>query len=352
MKRKTTRHSRSAEVTKASMQKWFEKRARRGTLSPAHNLAHVESVGIHAGVLAEEMARKSGASKDSAKRTRRIAEATGTVHDIVRRATERTPHGVRGATTIKRMATLYPRVFGEFTPREIDILADATKAHELSFRELTKAIRGFSPRKKIVARSVHMADKLFEASGYRVLERRAFFVGKERLKGDLKYLKRLYGANAPLYAVAMESCMRLRARNVLGDYPKAIQPIARSLHVVQEKFYFGLLKQLGLTETRLIQEMERIKFPKFDRYNARIKSEVAKAASDRKVASTSKAVARDAAELVLQFNKAGSADTVLSKWKPKGKQAREWLQGMKSARVGGTEYLARLQRQIRRALTR
>jgi len=345
------RTARAREKTKEQIRKWFGARAKRGTLSPAHDLTHVESVSAHAGILAQELARKSY-PQQALGTIRDIAEAAGNVHDIVRRATERVPHGTQGAETIKRLRTRFPKAFGEFQSREIQLLADATRVHELSFPEFNKAIRNFSKRKRIIARAVYTADKLFEASGYRAIERRAFFVGNERMKTELAGLRTIYGKNAPLYAVAMESCMRLRARNVLGDYPKAIQPIARPLHATQQKFYFGLLKYLGISEATLVQEMEKVNFPKFDQYRQRIISEVAKAQSNRAVSNISNDVSSSAAELVMRFNKASSPETALKKWKPKGTQANEWLQGIRGARIGGKQYLDKVQRQIRTALAK
>lgn len=351
-KQPNARLHRSLKATKADMQRWFATRAKRKTLSKVHDLAHVESVGVHAGLLAEELALRKRFSKTSAKRIGILAEASGETHDIVRRATERKPHGPKGARAILALRRRYPKAFGEFSQKELEILADATRVHETEFAEFNKAIKGFSPRKKIVARSVHIADKLFEASGYRVLERRAFFVGKERLEKDLAYLKNIYGEKAPLYADAMESCMRLRAINVLSDYPKEIQPVAKPLHAVQEKFYYSALKYLGLNEKQLVQEMERINFPKFDKLGAKVKKEVARAASDNRIKTISPDAANSATELVMHFNKAASPDAALETWQPKGNQAKEWLQGMKGARVGGQEYLQRLQKQIHRALNK
>lgn len=351
-KQPTARLHRSLRATKADMQRWFATRAKRKTLSKVHDLAHVESVGVHARPLAEELALSRGFSKASAKRIGILAEASGEVHDIVRRATEKVPHGPKGARAILALRRRYPQAFGEFTIKELEILADATKVHETEFAEFDKAIKNFSPRKKIVARSVHIADKLFEASGYRVLERRAFFVGKERLEKDLVSFKGLYGEKAPLYAVAMESCMRLRAINVLADYPKGIQPIAKPLHTVQEKFYYGLLKYLGLNEKRLVQEMERVNFPKFDKLGAKVKKEVARTASERAVQAVSPDTANSAAELVMHFNKAASPDAALETWQPRGNQAKVWLQGMKGARIGGKRYLQKMQNQIHKALTK
>lgn len=351
-KQSNARLHRSLNSTKADMQRWFGTRAKRKTLSKVHDLAHIESVGVHARLLAEELALRRGFSKASANRTGILAEASGKVHDIVRRTTERKPHGPKGARAILTLRRRYPQAFGEFSQKELEILADATRVHETEFAEFNKAIKNFSSRKKIVARSVHIADKLFEASGYRVLERRAFFVGKERLEKDLAYFKNIYGEKAPLYAVAMESCMRLRAINVLSDYSKEIQPIAKPLHAVQEKFYFGLLKELGLNERRLAQEMEKINFPKFDKLGAKVKKEVARAASDNLINAISPDVANSATELVMHFNKATSPDAALENWRPKGNQAKKWLQGMKGARIGGETYLKNLQRQIHRALSK
>ena len=239
------RLKRSLRTTRKQMRGWFGTRAKRGTLSKVHDISHVESVANHAGILAEELALRQGFGRKEAIRIGIIAQAAGEAHDIVRRATERKPHGPKGAKMIMSLRVRHPKAFGWFTQAELEMIADATRVHETEFAEFENATKSFSPEKKIIARAVHVADKLFEASGYRVLERRAFFVGKERLEKDLANLKQLYGKKAPLYAVAMESCMRLRAINVLADYPKELQPIARPLHAVQEKFYFGLLKCLG-----------------------------------------------------------------------------------------------------------
>jgi len=355
MKRKQTgkqRIDKSLEATRADMRRWFKTRAKRGTLSKVHDLTHVESVSAHAGVLAEELALRKGFSRESAKKTRVLAEAAGSTHDIHRRKWERKPHGVMGSRAIRTLRARYPNAFGEFTQKELEILADTTLVHETSFAKFNKAIGKFSPRKKIVARAVHIADKLFEASGYRVIDRRAFFVGKERLNNPkgLAKLKNVYGKNAPLYAVAMESCRRLRQVNVLTDYPKSIQPIAKQLHAVQEKWYFGLLKYLEINEGKLLQEMNKVDFPKLD--EPKLMAEIKKANSDRKIKAISTDVMNSAAELVFHFNKAASPESALKNWKPKGKQAKEWLRGMKAARVGGQEYLQTLQRQIHRAVNK
>ena len=84
----------------------------------------------------------------------------------------------------------------------------------------------------------------------------------------------------------------------------------------------------------------------------KVKTEVAKASSDRQLATISPDVANSAAELVMHFNKAASPDAVLHSWKPRGAQAKEWLQGMNGARAGGRKYMQNLQIQIRKALAK
>jgi hypothetical protein len=247
----------------------------------------------------------------------------------------------------------YPAAFEGFTEREIKTLADVVGMHETPMGEIERVARRIgrgAPRKRIVFEALVLADKLFEASGYRVLERRAFFVGKERLKKDLAYLRGEYGKKAPLYAVAMESCMRLRAINALGDYPKWIRPIAKPLHEIQTRFYFGLLKHLGLSERQLVKEMERINFPKFSKYKDKINAEVAKANSSNRIKRLDADVALSAAELVGIFVKADSPNVAIKGWRPRGKAAREWLTGIGGARSGNKEYLRKLEVTVRRAL--
>lgn len=351
MKNMERRLKSGLQSTRRLTRKLFAKRAKKGELSKVHDISHVESVANHAKILAEELSLRNGFGKKDAIRIGILAQAAGQVHDIVRRATEKKSHGPQGASVILLSRAINPKAFGRFTQTELRMLAKATRVHETEFAEFENAIRSFSPAEKIVARAVHVADKLFEASGYRVLERRAFFVGKERLEKDLANFKQLYGPKAPLYAVTMESCMRLRAINVLEDYPRELQSIARPLHAVQEKWYFGLLKYLGLNEPKLAQEMERVNFPKFDKLGGKVKVEIEKANSGRQIAAINPDVANSAAELVMHFNKASSPDAALRTWKPKGTQAKEWLQGMNGARVGGRKYRQNLQAQIHKALT-
>ena len=175
----------------------------------------------------------------------------------------------------------------------------------------------------------------------------------------MKNFPELYGKNASLQAVAMESCMRLRGINYLADIEKAIQPIAAPLHAVQEKFYLGLLKKLGYSsEMQLLSEMERIKFPKLfdpikkgsnvlfvDKLKQAIKEESSRVAQIK----ITPDVAESAAEVVNHFVSAKSPSEAIATFKPKGAQAVEWLNGMRSYNEGTPQFLKNTQRQLRLA---
>jgi len=348
----TERLKRVSANTRTQMQKWFETREKRKQLSKVHAFDHVSAVGSQAGVLAHEFARKQGMSASEAKRVKYLAESAETLHDIVRRATERKPHGVEGKDVFLRLAKRYPNFF-EFKPEEITLIADAIELHELPYEEVSKRLEGRSPAAKMVAQSVQIADKVFEASGYRVLERRSFFVGKERLAQgkDLNYLKGLYGNKAPLFAVAMESCMRLRGINYLPDVEKAVQPIAKNLHAVQERFYLGLVKGLGFrNESELLNEMKRINFPKVDKMGEKLQRSIV--AENERVSQirVTPDMANSAAELVTHFSQAKSPEEAIITFNPRGAQAKKWLNGIKGYRNASQQFMSSMQRQVRAAL--
>ena len=313
---------------------------RRGQLSKAHDIVHVRVVSFCAREIAKQLALKNKKLAKEADIIAEYAAIAGWLHDIVRKATEEKPHGIHGAKVIRRYAKMYPHIFKGLNEEALKRITDIVEIHELSLKEIEEKIKDWPKEWQIVARAVVIGDKLIEASGERVIERRAFFVGNERLhRGDLQYLKKIYGKKAPLYAVAMESCMRLRARNIVENYPKEFQPIVKKLHAVQEEFYLALLKHLGLTEEKLFEEMKRIKFPKFEKYEKVLEEQIRKANSAKKIKRMPNDVVKAAVEWVMRFSKAKSPEEAIEKFKPKSKKAKEWLEAVKALREGEEKFL-------------
>ena len=340
---------------------YYSRQGRKGALSKVHDWSHVEGVARHAKIFAEEMARAQGLKNDEAKRIGLLAEATGYAHDLVREKTEEIPHGPASGEKLRQTfiqhfdALATPRErqgmgIAAFTLDEARQISKMAAIHEGSFKEVEEATKEMDPAKKIVAKALVIGDKVAEASGYRVLERRAYFVGKERFKKDLAPLEKEYGENAPLYAVAMESCIRLRARNALGNYPSWVWPIAQPLHKVQEEFYYGLLKRLGMDERQLLAEMKRIGFPATEKYEKSIGKNIPRNTSAM-LKQTRAETAAAAEELVRHFASSESPEKAIETMKPKTTKAAEWLEGIKGYRNPDAGYEARLRTAIRRNIS-
>jgi hypothetical protein len=195
------------------VQGWFEKRAARGKLSKVHDWQHVRAVARHARAAAEELALNEGFSPEAARQLGIKAETAGYLHDIVRRNTELKPHGTVGEALVNKIfRTSLGRVekqakgevgvgeprfakggavtkreppFSDLTAKEMAQISSAVGLHEADWKTLEDKVKPLSPEARIIAQALVAGDKIFEASGHRVLERRSFFVGKERMEKDL-----------------------------------------------------------------------------------------------------------------------------------------------------------------------
>ncbi len=336
------------EELKNEVKNVFERRDERGELSKAHDWTHVNSVAKHARITAEELARSEGMKNADIERAGVLAEAAGYLHDLRRRATERTPHGdlverfIRSASKNRRFKHLREG----FTDEEVDAVATAVGLHEQNFEELEESLKKKSRMHKIIARALVAADKGFEASGPRVIERRSFFVGRERTEEgkDLHYLEEHFGDNAPLYAVAMESMIRLRARNAIKDYPAWLKPIITPLHETQSEFYAALLGKLGETEQTLFEKMRELDFPKFKKYEKKIRQNL----REYEVQPITGEKAVSASKIVQHFVGHESMNEAINNSNAvKGKSARNWMKQIRGARSGGKEYLEEIRKALR-----
>jgi hypothetical protein len=256
------------------MKDTFTKRRKMNKISPAHDEKHCENVGIYGGMIAEDISKKFNIDFLKIKE---LTEKAGFLHDIVREPKETEPHGPEGADWLLYGAGVINEKKDSWLvmPPEIELnLSDsATIAYGIRYHEdKLKDIISNSMfdkeknEKNVTAVSLKIADALLEASGYRVIERRAFFVGNERVnRGDLQYLKEKYGERAPIMAVLGETQIRLYGKNKLQDYPEWLQPVAQELHAIQYRFYTNVMKSIGfkLYEEDKIASQFVGNFPKF-----------------------------------------------------------------------------------------
>jgi len=329
------------ETTKAL----FDKKGERGRLSKVHDWTHVSNVAGHAEAIAKALSLHEGMSEEEAERVSLLSKASGCMHDWRRDAKERgQKHGPKMERLVEPLAKRYPDFVEGVKKDEIAAVAKAIGLHELSFKGLEEKLEGASQLEKIIARSLVAADKGFEASGSRVIERRTFFVGKERMREekDLHYLHEEYGEKAPLCAVAMESLMRLRARNEISTYPDWLKPIVKPLHAKQEEFYHGLLNHLGYnSEHTLLDEMKRIDFPKTKNLKKMLDEHTPK----EKVTVDTDTQA-SAVEIVNHYVTAGSPEKATETFEPRGSKAKEWQGEIQAYHDRPPSYLEKLVTQI------
>lgn len=101
-----------------------------------------------------------------------------------------------------------------------------------------------------VALGLVAADKLIEASGPRVLERRSFFVGGERMRNKKDLGAVLEYPEESNLGVLSETFVRLGDVNHVSNYSAipALLALAQELHSPQYQMYKGLLLTSGMTE--------------------------------------------------------------------------------------------------------
>jgi len=226
------------------------------------------------------------------------------LHDIERRNVENKPHGPQGAKVIGRLAS---RGFIDVCHcKELDTVKFVVALHEINYEQaeqirvsdkneitpiddvinlmLSKPISEIefsqitcTKQQKVVLKAIIIADKIAEAKGPRVAERRAYFVSGERLwKGDLKHLVAynhpVFGPNAAMessaFAFLGETLIRWAIRNPISSYPKELQPFVSKLQSsVEEEVFFNLVAELGYRFgdlVNLVEDIEKMNFPKFD----------------------------------------------------------------------------------------
>lgn len=254
------------EAESLMKQKCAEKR-KAGTLSKVHEESHMSAVAIFGAATARALVEGRGETDDD-NTVKDITKIAGYLHDCEREATEKVPHGQASAEFVRGYALEnWPEIHSQ-----LDVIYQVIKQHEGSFKDIFDAFGSplslFSEQPRnlipsIVAHSIIAGDKAFEASGYRVLERRSVFVGKERtIKGDLKDIFKY--PNEAHISVLGETMIRLYARNPIDAYPDWLKPFAQEWHAIQYQFYKGLLMKAELDEIEAALFFLKKNFPKFD----------------------------------------------------------------------------------------
>lgn len=250
--------------TRRNVRNQFDRKRSEGKLFKVHDIDHVVAVSNIAGVTARSLMNGQGYD-ELAKRASVLGAIAGNLHDYHREAKETEPHGHVGAEHLKELWNS-----GEVTmdTQEFDSVYRSIYTHEASLPQLFDIFGDPIGQKQqilpaVIAFSLKTGDGILEASGYRVLERRAFFVGKERmLHGDLKDVFR-YPEESDL-AVIGETLRRLYGKLPIDSYPKWVKEYGEKLHSVQYLLLKGLLEYRGLDEDEAARLMEKSGFPKFE----------------------------------------------------------------------------------------
>lgn len=250
------------------MENSFAKKRADGTLSLVHDETHVKAVSEYGAVTADALMRGQNAGDILAKKAALTTAISGICHDMEREAIETEPHGPASAERFVKI--LYSLKDAIQDTEMIDAIYRTIYNHEESFGEIAKIFGSpiGAPKYKVPSVTSHAmktTDGALEGSGHRVVERRAFFVGKERMQegkdlhGKLKYPDQSH------LAVLGESQVRLYKRNPIDTYPAWLKNFAEELHGVQYALYRGLLHATGFSEAQAAEFFEKIGFPKMSK---------------------------------------------------------------------------------------
>jgi hypothetical protein len=217
-----------------------------GNLSLSHAHDHAENVARYGSVLGGYLAQKIGVDPEKVAAFTQIA---GWSHDIVRYAAQGKSGEEESALLLEQ---LYDAHFKDLVSRHDyqRLVVDVVRNSEKSFSEMQLQYAN-DPEARAVALGIVAGDKLIETSGPRCLERRAFFVGKERMKNqkDLGAAFK-YPSESPL-GVLSETFVRLGHINHISNYDlyPEISALAQELHATQYQLYRGLIKRFVLCGT-------------------------------------------------------------------------------------------------------
>jgi hypothetical protein len=262
---------------KASMEEEFRLKKGKGTLSKAHVQDHVYAVANTAGATGAALINGLGYYEGFIlpENAARLSVLSGILHDIEREATEEIPHGPESAKRVLNLSRSENHRLSDLSQDDLHCLYVSIALHEQPFSVIGNVVG--DPLKvpmmhsmlPVVAHALKTGDAALEASGYRVIDRRSFFVGKERmLKTDAD------GRPVDLHAILTypndshlaflgETMIRLYGKNPIDAYPAWLKPFAQEWHAIQYLAYQGLLRYEGMTEEQAAQRMLDMGFTKF-----------------------------------------------------------------------------------------
>lgn len=225
---------------------YMKKQEEAGKLSLAHSYDHVDNVGRYAGIIIPYLGKRLGVSDID--QLSSYAESAGLAHDIIRYATETGGSEEDSALHLER---IYDAEFSHLISRPDyqRFIVDIVRNSKANFTEAGELYRS-DPQTLVVGLAVTAGDKLIEASGPRVLERRSFFVGRERMldKNDLGAV--FTHPTDSEKGVLSETMIRLGDINHVSNYAAfpALLRLAEELHSPQYQLYEGLLRYLVTSE--------------------------------------------------------------------------------------------------------
>ncbi|HDD72715.1 MAG TPA: hypothetical protein ENG00_01330 [Candidatus Aenigmarchaeota archaeon] len=345
------------------MEREFQEKRERGVLSKAHAEDHVIAVSNFGSATAHALMKGQGYIEE-AQNAALLASVAGLMHDIKREATERVPHGPEGAKYILKLSW-ESDLWRDIGTEGFDSIYRAIANHEQPFNIITTIfgdplkVEDQQLMPSVVAHSLKTGDAALEASGYRVLERRAFFVGRERMFKDLKNILK-YPEESHL-AFLGETMIRLYKRNPIDAYPEWLKPLAQEWHAVQYLFYKGLLRYVGMNEREAAEYMHRIGFTRFDEkmvekitsekhLDGKHFSETEYPILSEKIREMNELEERELDDLaessyrvIKLISEADSPESALKKYKREGigglKYAKEFMDGIIAYREGSEDFL-------------
>jgi len=223
-----------------------------GKLSKAHSFDHVSNVSHYAGKLAPYFGRQLGVQQPE--QLVPYAQMAGFSHDLIRYASQ-TDAGEDASARL--LASYYPSHFASLVgAADFDrFVVDIVRKSDQSFPDMRTTYAN-DPEALAVALAVVAGDKLLEASGPRVLERKSFFVGRERMLNPTDLGAVFTFPEESVHGILTETMVRLGSINHVSNYDSdpALLALAQRLHSPQYHWYAGMLQSLEM------DSMEALKY--------------------------------------------------------------------------------------------
>lgn len=225
----------------------------RGELSKAHGPDHVENVGRYASKLAPWFGKRLGVAEPD--RLAVYGGMAGLSHDVIRYASQ---VDAGEDSSAQWLDAQYGDHFSRAVPQDEygRFVMDVVRTSNQSFSAVQDTYRD-DPEALAVALAVAAADKLIEASGPRVLERRSYFVGKERMLNPQDLGAVFRHPDESMEGVLSETMVRLGHVNHVSHYgtDDTLRDLVEELHAPQYLWYRGMIMAMSKTEKEAFEEI-------------------------------------------------------------------------------------------------